>query len=427
MPAIAFEGPAGTGKTYSLMKELTNVLRQRGLQPHERVLALTFMHGSRHRLSTRLQEIECLAGKYRAMTLDSFAYHLCRRWRVLAETLGLFVPAGNDYEATCECAATLLARPIVKSWVCTSYPYLVVDEAQDLSRSRSTMIGELARVCQVLLAFDEFQCLDPELRPIPVLSWLHDICDPIKLDRCYRTESSELLAAAQAVRNSNILELDGKDFRVKSTPSSRGNYAFGATFLANFIQWRKGGNVAVLTPSRKGGFADGIVSLVTTKACGKHRNGPFPIEWQQSGEWERKSQWNDLGIPMECSIPEAHDRLKEHTDSPAVQSVARWIERRRRVLGISRISSSELRSQFNRSVDLQKQYSTRSESRFSAMTIHQAKNREFDHVVVAWPYSTPPSNEQKRRLLYNAITRAKRKCLILVQDDKLTKSPPFVG
>jgi len=60
------------------------------------------------------------------------------------------------------------------------------------------------------------------------------------------------------------------------------------------------------------------------------------------------------------------------------------------------------------------------------MTIQQAKNREFDHVVVIWPYTIPNDNEQKRRLLYNAITRAQQSCLVLVQAQELLNAPPFI-
>ena len=160
MSIIAFEGPAGTGKTHRLMNELANAVRKRALLPHERVLALTFMHGSRRRLASRLQEIECIDGKFRATTVDSFAYRLCRRWRRLSRHLGHPPSLAEDnYDATCDCAAALLKHPAVRSWVRTSYPYVVVDEAQDLSSQRSRIIRELADTCNVILALDEFQCL----------------------------------------------------------------------------------------------------------------------------------------------------------------------------------------------------------------------------------------------------------------------------
>jgi superfamily I DNA/RNA helicase len=63
------------------------------------------------------------------------------------------------------------------------------------------------------------------------------------------------------------------------------------------------------------------------------------------------------------------------------------------------------------------------------MKIHQAKNREFDNVIVLWPYQvTGTSAESLRRLLYNGITRAKLRALVIVQSlPKQTRlsSPPF--
>jgi superfamily I DNA/RNA helicase len=67
------------------------------------------------------------------------------------------------------------------------------------------------------------------------------------------------------------------------------------------------------------------------------------------------------------------------------------------------------------------------QAQFAAMTVRQAKNREFDHVVVLWPYIIPNDAEQRRRLLYNAITRAKRSCAVLVQVQELLEAPPFIS
>ena len=63
------------------------------------------------------------------------------------------------------------------------------------------------------------------------------------------------------------------------------------------------------------------------------------------------------------------------------------------------------------------------------MTIHQAKNREFDNVLVLWPVQVPADLEAQRRLLYNALTRAKNLATVIVQDPVPAKSrlrlPPF--
>jgi superfamily I DNA/RNA helicase len=59
------------------------------------------------------------------------------------------------------------------------------------------------------------------------------------------------------------------------------------------------------------------------------------------------------------------------------------------------------------------------------MTIHQAKNREFESVIVLWPYEVVGSADRKRRLLYNAITRAKQQALVVVQNPARLMKPPF--
>ncbi len=80
-----------------------------------------------------------------------------------------------------------------------------------------------------------------------------------------------------------------------------------------------------------------------------------------------------------------------------------------------------------RELATRRHYGVRTEASFRAMTIQQAKNREFDHVAVVWPYTVPNDDAQKRRLLYNAITRARRSCVVLVQAETLAMVPPFVG
>ena len=63
--------------------------------------------------------------------------------------------------------------------------------------------------------------------------------------------------------------------------------------------------------------------------------------------------------------------------------------------------------------------------RWKAMTVHGAKNREFDNVIVLWPAAVGGSDDQKRRLLYNAVTRAKERCIVLVQAAAHMSLPPF--
>jgi hypothetical protein len=287
------------------------------------------MHGSRRRLDSRLREIDGLGGRYRAVTVDSFSWRLVQRWRRLAASLGYGIPPEGWYDDTCSLAATLLARPAVKSWLAVSYPLMLVDEAQDLSAERSAMVAEAAISAHVVLAYDEFQCLNPALRPMPIQAWLRGACTPVSLTRCRRTNDAELLAAARAIRDTQSVNQNGRRFKVMLTP---GQPNFAATCLANFIAWRADGRVAVLTPSRRGGFVDSVVNLVCSRSLGKQHNGPYPITWENSDESERSDLWQRLAVPDRCSIPNALAALTAHAGMPAVKAATEWIVRQKRVV-----------------------------------------------------------------------------------------------
>ena len=104
MSTKGFKGGAGTGKTTSLLRELDAHLAAHPLALGQRVLALTFMHGSRHRLAERLAKSSARR-HFECMTLDRFAWDICRRWRSRLRTGGGLVPLNldaPDYDATCE-------------------------------------------------------------------------------------------------------------------------------------------------------------------------------------------------------------------------------------------------------------------------------------------------------------------------------------
>ena len=63
------------------------------------------------------------------------------------------------------------------------------------------------------------------------------------------------------------------------------------------------------------------------------------------------------------------------------------------------------------------------------MTINQAKNREFEGVILLWPIRVHEEIVSQRRKIYNALTRAKRWAIVIVQESgkgvaRLEK-PPF--
>lgn len=417
----AFEGPAGCGKTYRLMEELVAALEREPLQPHQRILAVTFMHGSRRRLDSRLAQIDALEGRYEAVVLDGFAWRLIQRWRRLVAHLGHPPPQEHDFDACCALAARLVEYPVVAEWVRASFPIIIVDEAQDLCSARCAIVTALSRTITVLLAFDEFQCLQPELRPVPVQAWLAENAPPTVLQGNQRTNIAQLLAAAESVRQGVQLADGGREFRVTATPG----LPLTATWLANAIRFRgDGGTVAVLTPTRAG-LAQAAVDRVRAGPIGRQQSGPFNIGWENTDTQDLEAVWARVAFDGQRPVAEAVSALHEARDEPILLRARDWLRNKERTQGITVIEAGELRLQLEKLVTRRRQFGSRNDARLSAMTIHQAKNREFDHVVVIWPHRVPNGDDQRRRLLYNAITRARRRCTVLVQAAQLLTAPPF--
>lgn len=417
----AFEGPAGCGKTHRLMDELIGALDREPLEAHQRVLAVTFMHGSRRRLENRLSTIEPLRGRYEAVVLDGFAWRLIQRWRRLTAYLGLAVPQERDFDACCALAARLTAIPIVAQWVKSTFPIMIVDEAQDLCAYRSAIVSALSTTVTVILAFDEFQCLAPELRPVPIQAWLAENSPPATLQGNRRTNVAQLLAAANAVRQGMDVPDGGREFRITVTPS----LPLMATWLANAVRFRRnGGTLAVLTPSR-GGPAAAAIARVAAGPIGRQQSGPFTISWENSDADDLQFIWDRVALAGLCQIDEAIATLHELRDDPILLRTRDWLKGKERTTGITHIAAADIRAQVERLVTRRRQFGGGRDPTLSAMTIHQAKNREFDHVVVVWPHRVPNGDDQRRRLLYNAITRARRSCTVLVQAQQLLDGAPF--
>ena len=170
MTVRAVEGAAGCGKTHRLMEMLSETLAAHPLIEGQRVLALTFMHGARRRLSDRLRTVAGLIGRVECCTVDAFAWRIYRRWRGLAAALGVAPIAEGEFDAVCDTAGLLLEQQQVRAWTAASFPIVLVDEGQDLRPQRLRMLAALSGTTHTLIAADEFQCLDQALRPNPLVT-----------------------------------------------------------------------------------------------------------------------------------------------------------------------------------------------------------------------------------------------------------------
>ena len=419
MSLIAFEGPAGSGKTFQLLEYLRLALKSQPLQAGQRVLAITFMHGSRRKLEASLRVIPGLRGRYECATVDSVAFRWAQRWQDLAKHRGLQLPEDGAFDKVCAITAQLVSDPMVRDWITASFPLVLVDEVQDLTATRLSIVRALGERATCFIAGDEFQCLQEGMSVNPFADWRKTGLTVTRLEQIMRTDVAALLAAAAALRAGGAPRAAGV-FKIQATPSP----ALAGSYLANAIAWYgRGGTVAVLTPSVTPFVTKAVEWAQSNKT--KQGNGPIRIVWERAEKEELAEVLARLKCPRSLPLDAARqavERLAEPTIAPYVLA---WLERQGNALGRTEVSRAELEQAIGRAVANRRRFGATPTSRTSAMTVHTAKNREFDGVVVLWPYQVGGSEEQKRRLLYNAITRARNWACILVQGERIPPSGPF--
>jgi hypothetical protein len=423
MSVSFFEGPAGSGKTTRLCETLAQKLALHPLLPDEQILALTKMHGSRRRMQSRLDALPGLRRRFVCTTIDSFAWHLLRRWRSLARAQGWSDLSETDYREVCRRAGVLLGFEIVTSWITRAFPIVVIDEMQDSKDGQLEIVRCLSASASCLAAADPFQDLDGTGDNAAV-AWARENATITPLNRNYRTKAAGLLDAAAALRDKNQLPTKGQGFTILGAP----NVNVAASFVSKNLAWWAGTNdIAIITPvgADASAFVRDLLRRVQQGPIGKPPSGPHRVPWEVSQEDECQLFLAGLGLPADHTVQVRSEDLTLSADQGAIKALRLWIEHQRSVAGRTCFAVGEIEKQARAIHHRTRAYRRIRSGGVRAMTIHQAKNREFDSVIVLWPYEVVGSPERMRRLLYNAITRARRQALVVVQNpDRLTK-PPF--
>jgi hypothetical protein len=273
---VVYTGQAGTGKTYSLMQLLSQLLPQREWVKCETVLALTFMHGSRKRLESNLKFIKAdFKVQYECSTIDSFALTIMNRFR---SYLGISkairsneVISENAFECFInrdtirEKAAYLLQFDSVRKFIENSYPYIVIDEFQDCIGTLFEIVKQLSKSTNIFIASDQFQQLyDPE--NLDGMHWVAESqFDHIDLNATgvKRTTNSKILLTATCLRK-GIVE-KGSKINIYPCPGGRGGsfplaeYQLKANIHYNLAY----GNVAIISPTQNGPFVNQLLKSLS--------------------------------------------------------------------------------------------------------------------------------------------------------------------
>ena len=425
MSLYSIEGPAGTGKTTRLFQELERVLEDCPLAEHQRVLALTKMHGSRRRMDGQLRAISGVRRRYRCCTADSFAWSIVRRWRSLARRKSASEPAEDDYEQVCSLAGDLLAETTVSRWVVRAFPIVVVDEFQDSKGGQLAMISSLSSFATCVVAADDFQDLE-NTGVNPAVAWARTKGESESLIDIHRTSASGLLEASRALRAGGNVPHTGDGFRLLGAL----NHNVGASFVSrNLTWWRSCADIAVITPVRpfRSAFVRDLIARVEEKPISNPPWGPHHLPWEESQEEECDRFIEGLELPDDPNAEVCCDVLSFSDVRGPWQGLRHWIERQKRLAGRTTFTAEEVRCEARRIHQRSRAHRRVRGRGVRAMTIHQAKNREFHSVIVLWPYQVVGNIERQRRLLYNAITRAKCRVLVVVQNPNRLYRPPFVA
>ena len=436
---IGYIGQAGTGKTTSIIKKLEEIVGGVTWDKHNAVLAITFMHGARKRLGEKLYFLRKQKIKVECLTIDSFATSLLKKFRTscgITKQISIVPTEGNerinreglfDYEMSWdvirEKTIELLNLKIVRDFISLSFPIIIVDEFQDCNDRLLDFIKALERTSsKILIGADGFQSLDTQANNAS-LEWLKNKTSLTELSTIYRTNNAKILNTASALRSNNKMS---SCVEIEKSP-----FALAAFKISSLIYHKKWGmnnsSLAIISPVNyenstyvkqtidriqqpflfKDGTNKGAVRFPSVRIFHDTRK---PIS---SSELIN----NSVGENIQIFSAQEIKCLAQHPDSLLRQSGIR-IQKFMKLKGIGSLPKMEVEKFVESQQHFARSYMGGNKGNQKLfLTIHGAKNREFDYVIVLWPYEVNKDEIFQRKLLYNAVTRAKKEAIILTQHD----------
>ncbi len=430
----AIIGPAGSGKTYSLLELAVENCGQLLKSDYQRLLAITFMHGARKNLNRLLRCKSRLRGKYECETIDALCFRVsfkyrklrglhCRQEDFLNVTAKHFNLSKGSFDGPRRLFVELMRADSVGKLFGETYPIVLVDEFQDCSEALLDVIKAVALRARVLIAADDFQSLEIQDSKA-AMEWLSENFSVTELSGSKRTSASTILDSAYALRDASLCTNSVQVEYVSSAGLAA--WQIASTLCFTWKPWQSGSTVVLLSPCGFEGLKKfGGVFNSLRKKLGKKKNiGPFPFVWEESSSQYSelvKLLLKDLGLKSEpdfLTVKTLEQLL--YSENAAIKRIAHSELKRSRILGVNSVEFSSVCGRVGQIIKVSN--NSTGASRRTAMTIHAAKNREFDYVIILWPYTVKSDSLYKRKLMYNAITRAKKEVLVIVQGEKCKRN-----
>ncbi|MBN2266222.1 MAG: ATP-binding domain-containing protein [Candidatus Aminicenantes bacterium] len=314
-------------------------------------------------------------------------------------------------------ASSLMHSEAVRSFVATTYPVILIDEFQDCHGLVLTFVQAMVACSSLLLAGDEFQLLETDVSGCPAIEWARRLesegkAEMVELPSCRRTAVRPILAATTALRND--VPVTEESIPIFLCPGA-GLAAF--RIISSLVYGRPTrctGTCALLTPTHDPWLGEVLSS------CDKQllKKGLSSMSWHV--EVAEPAAEHEILAALQVDDASAHADVwlaPPASAQPAVRHAVECVQRFAHARGLSSISRGAVAYLAKRLVHVERTRSHHSAKRVIS-TIHGAKNREFDHVFILWPYKVPSDRESKSRLLYNAISRARSSVMLLVRGDQ---------
>jgi hypothetical protein len=388
---------------------------------------MAVMHGARRHLELNVTR-ECASVPVTISTVHSFALKIANRWRrslgfslpfaVCRSSCGLAERNGQTYatfDEIVKLASILAESATVRETLAASHPMVIVDEFQDCTGDTLQFIKALSRSSTLVLAGDDFQLLSDSQPGCPALEWIEelkiqDAVDYEQIKRCHRTDDTAILGAARALREN----VKATDCTVPVYCGQFGPLAY--RMFLRFTGWRgaskiENGSCALIVTSMGDPQLKSVLQSLRKQLAEKVGRR---VEWHHNTSEEQHQQelLVQLGLDAAARRSATWNAAGLALNGLAL-NVAETVGRHCKLRDIKGIPTELVVEFAERAVHNARTFTVVTPRR-QVLTVHAAKNREFDHVFVLWSFTARKwSAEEQRRLLYNAVTRAKIDCTVL--------------
>lgn len=423
--------PPGTGKTHLLIEKVARLVDENAFENlADEMLILSFSRAAvrevSERLKARSKSDEAGVFDYvRVRTFDSFAgYMLTYEQRVNSES--------SDYDASIRELSEFIdnKRSEIINEKLAALKYLVIDEIQDLSKDRASLVLRLAHLVSangggLLMLGDPCQAIydwdvkGDELKSLEFLRQLRAIVDSSergsvhRLNKYFRYSNPQILDFVKSAR-----ECMGEmgEAPAGSQLISR-LYSSGGILESSDVEdmLSKPGRTAMLCRSN----VDAHDAAVFLRSRGHE---VFVDEGSRSVGWPGWMSASLLGWESkDISLDKLESKIVQlFSSGGGISPDWRWYFKEADVTGVEKgfVNVEAVYSSVYTSVPDVK---TRSAAKISVSTIHKSKGLEYDNVLLLEPTLNNSGDPEEVRIAYVAATRAKENFSLFRRDRGIFK------